>query len=104
MTPVLLYRGQPGTAAGTLATATTTTVVKQVVIANVTAVTATLTLSLVPSGGTAGVTNRLCSATPFPGNSITTIDLAQVMTAGDFLSALQGTAAALTLTISGVTF
>ncbi|MGB9866703.1 MAG: hypothetical protein ACPLPR_02190 [Bacillota bacterium] len=35
-------------------------------------------------------------------NGIVTIDLSQVMIAGDFLSAVQGTAGAITVTISGV--
>lgn len=103
--PLRLYQGQPGTSEATLYTvpAATTVIVKQVVAANVSAAAATISLSLVPSGGTAGATNRLLGAVSIPANSSLSLDLSQVMTAGDFLSASQGTAAAVTLTISGVT-
>jgi hypothetical protein len=104
MTPVRLYQGQPGTSEAMLgAAALVKTIVKQIVVANTTATAATLSLSLVPTGGTAGVTNRLMVTHPFAGNTVTTIDLAQVLNVGDFLSALQGTSGALTLTISGLT-
>lgn len=79
-------------------------IVKQVIVANVTAAAATLDLSLVPSGGTAGDGNRVVKGQSFPANSTTTLDVVQVLAAGDFLSLKQGTASALTVTISGVEF
>lgn len=102
--PLRLYQGQPATSEATLYTvpAATTVIVKQVVAANTSAAAATISLSLVPSGGAAGAANRLLGAVSIPANSSISLDLSQVMTAGDFLSGSQGTAAAVTLTISGV--
>lgn len=80
------------------------TIVKQIILANVTASAATISLSLVPSGSAAGDANRLYKDLSVPANSISTIDLSQVMGAGDFLSIKQGTASAVTTTISGVEF
>lgn len=80
----------------------TTTVVKQIVVANVTAADVTTSLSLVPSGGSAGVTNRLYEQTTIPAYSTVTFDLSQVMDTGDFISIKQGTASGVTTTISGV--
>lgn len=84
------------------APASTTTIVTQIVIANVTTTSATTSLSLVPSGGAAGDGNRLYKDMNVPANSITVIDLKQVMATGDFISVKQGTASACTTTISGV--
>ena len=104
-TPARLYQGQPGTSSATLYTvpSSTTVIVKQILVANTTSTAATLTLSLVPSGGTAGVTHHIASAVTVQGNALVTFDLAQVMTAADFLAGLQGTSGALTVTISGLT-
>ncbi len=84
------------------APALTTTIVTQIVVANVTTTAATTSLSLVPSGGAAGDGNRLYKNLMVPANSITVIDLKQVMATGDFISIQQGTASACTTTISGV--
>ncbi|HHV79101.1 MAG TPA: hypothetical protein GXX40_05745 [Firmicutes bacterium] len=102
--PARLYQGQPGTTETTVYTVPTgkTVILKQIVLANVTTLPAKVSVSLVPSGGTAGDGNRLCKDLSVPANSIVTIDLSQVMTAGDFLSAVQGTSGAITVTISGV--
>lgn len=80
----------------------TSAIVKQFVFANVTGSSATISVSLVPSGGSAGVTNRILEAVPLPANSITVVDLTQVMATGDFISIKQGTASAITTTVSGV--
>lgn len=82
----------------------TSAIIKEIVIANNTASAATLQISVVPSAGTAGDTNRIVNGVSFPANSISTIDLMIVMATGDFISIKQGTASALTCTISGVTF
>lgn len=104
---VRIYQGQPGTAEGTIYTVGTgNTHVKlhkmEVVMANTTANDSTVSLSLVPSGGVAGVTNRILPSVKVPANSVASIKFNQFMSVGDFLSALQGTAGAITLTISGV--
>lgn len=103
---VRLYQGQPGTSEQTLYTvpASTDAKVAEVVIANTTAGAATVSLSAVASGGTAGVTNRLLHNLSVAANSITVVDLSTYLTTGGFLSAAQGTAGAVTLTISGETY
>ena len=79
----------------------TTTVVKQVVATNTTDAQLTFSLSLVPSGGTAGVTNRIADEIPVAGNNVVVLDLYQILGTGDFLAGLVS-AAGLVLTISGV--
>lgn len=87
----------------TVFTATAPTLLKQVVVANVTATDATTSLSLVPTGGAAGVANRLYEQVTVPARSTLVFDFAQVMATGDFISVRQGTASACTTTCSGVT-
>jgi hypothetical protein len=84
--------------------AATSVIIKQVVVANVTATAAVTSLSLVASGGTAGVTNRIYEQVSIPANSTVVFDLAQVLATGGFISVKQGTASAITTTISGVEF
>lgn len=81
--------------------ASTTTVAKQVVATNTTDAQLTFSLSLVPSGGTAGVTNRIADEIPVTGNNTVILDLYQVLGVGDFLAGLVS-AAGVVLTISGV--
>jgi hypothetical protein len=101
-----LYEGQPTTSEATLATcpASTTWRADSVVLCNTTSTAATISLSRVPSGGTAGATNRFMSAFSVPANDTVTVDVKQYLNAGDFLSGLQGTSAAVTVTINGVVF
>jgi hypothetical protein len=103
-TPQKLYIGQPATTATTLYTApaSTKTIIKNIVICNTTSTAATLTVSLVPSGGSAGVTNRIMSTLNINANDTVSMDLSGVLATGDFISALQGTSGALTVNISGV--
>ena len=82
--------------------ASTSCIVKQIVTANVTGTAATTSVSLVASGGTAGVTNRILEQVSIPANSSITTDLSQVLATGGFISIKQGTASAVTSTISGV--
>lgn len=103
---VPLYRGQPGTSVATVYTVPASTDVKvaSIVLANTTAVSATVTLHAVPSGGSAGVANQVVPAIAVPGNSVTVIESSVYMAAGDFIAALQGTVSAVTVTISGETY
>lgn len=103
---VRLYGGQPGTSEATVYTVpgSTNAKVTEVIIANTAASAATVSLSAVPSGGTAGVANRLFASLSINGNSIVVMDMSVFMDTGDFLSALQGTSGAITLTISGETY
>lgn len=109
--PKRLYTGAPGTTITTLYTvpAATKVIVKQIIITNTTATNATISLYLVPNNagavGTAAVGNAIATAQIIPANSSVHLDLAQVLdAANDTVQALQGTASALTLVISGVTF
>jgi hypothetical protein len=98
-----LYQGQPGTSVATLYTVPASTDVKvtEVVLCNVTGADATVTLSAVPSGNTAGVTNRLVDTLPVAAHETAVISLSTYLTTGDFLAALQGTSGAVTVTVSG---
>lgn len=103
---ITLYQGQPGTTSATLYTVPAATSVKlaSIVVVNTTGAPATVTLEVVPSGGTAGATHRIVSGLSVAANATTVIDSAVYLSAGDFLAGLQGTAAALTVTISGETY
>jgi hypothetical protein len=112
-TPQRLYQGQPGTTEATLYTAPANTtnnpspgataILKAMLVCNTTAAAATLTLYVVPSGGTAGAANEIFDALSIAAGQTQSIDLEQYLEAGDFLAGLQGTASALTVTLSGVT-
>lgn len=101
-----LYRGQPGTTNTTLYTVPASTSVKlgSIVVCNTTSTAATLTLSVAATGGTAGATNQILSAYTIRPNDTITIDSSVYMDAAGFIAGLQGTAAALTVTISGETY
>lgn len=75
------------------------------VLCNTTGSAVTVSLSLVPSGGTAGVANRVMAAYSLPAGD--SLDLrgyvvGAKLNEGDFLSALAGTANAVTVVLSGV--
>lgn len=82
--------------------ASTTTIVKQIAVCNTTGVAANYSISIVPSGGTAGATNRIMAVQAIAANSTVYLDLTQVMATGGFISILQGTASSITVTASGV--
>lgn len=101
-----LYQGQPSTSVATVYTVPASTDVKvtSVVLCNTTATPATVTLSAVPSGGTAGVANRLLAGFTVAANDTVQADLHHFMTTGGFLAALQGTSGAITVSISGESY
>lgn len=103
-TPKKLYTGQPGTTATTLYTApaSTTTLIKNIILCNTTSSDANITISLVPSGGSAGTTNRIMSALTVKATDTVSMDLSGILATGDFISALQGTSSAITLHITGI--
>ena len=114
-TGIRMYQGQPGTVEGTAYTAPpyvsespyqagATALARRIIVCNPTAATATFTLYLVPTGDTAGVANVIFSAVEITAGQTQIFDLEQEMDPGDFLAVMAGTAAALTVTISGVTF
>lgn len=103
-TPKKFYTGQPGTSAGTLYTApaSTTAIIKNILICNTTGSAATVTLNFVASGGSAAASNQIMSSLEVAGNNTVAFDLSGVLSTGDFISALQGTSSAITLHITGV--
>jgi hypothetical protein len=109
---VQMYEGQPGTTATTLYTApaissnitgskTATAKITEIVVNNTTANTVTLTIGIVPSGGTLGATNEIMTAaTIVPGPQ--SLPFNTNMLPQSTIQALQNTSGAITLTISGV--
>lgn len=91
-----LYNGTPGTTSTTLYTvpASTTTIVKEILVCNTTSSPATITV-------TADATPILSGVT-VPANDILAVELSVVLETTDVLAALQGTAAALTVYASGI--
>lgn len=103
-TPKKLYIGQPGTTIATLYTApaSTTAIVKNIILSNTGSTSATVTVNFVPSGGTAAAANQVLSSYPVNAYDTITIDMAGVLETGDSLQALQDTSGAITVFISGV--
>lgn len=89
---------QPGTSTGVLYTvpASRRVVLKQVVLANTSAGAATVTLGI---GGTAAA-DQIVPAVSIPANTVETLDCSQVLEAAETIDGLQGTGAAITVTIS----
>ena len=81
-----------------------TGVIKEILLSNPTTTTATATVYMVPSGGTAGNSNAIVPAITIAGNSFITIPLSQVMTTGDTLKALASVGTTITMTVSGVEY
>lgn len=95
---------QLGTTASTIYTVVGTGVsvsVKQILVSNISANSANFSMHVVPSGGIAGSTNLMSPAVPIAPNSFITIDLDQVLTTGDFLSAFSNAGASLNVVVSG---
>ena len=103
---IRLYSGQPATSEGTLyaVPANTNAKVTEVIITNTSSGSATVSLSAVPSGGSAGAGNRLFANLSVDANSLVILDMSVFLDTGDFLSAVQATSGAITLTISGETY
>ena len=103
-TPKRFYINQPTTSATTLYTVTAgaSQIVKNILLNNTTASDATITLNIVPTGGSASTTNRLLSTYTVKANDTVAIDCSIVMNSTDFVSGLQGTSGAITVIISGV--
>jgi hypothetical protein len=82
---------------------TTTTMIKQFVVTNTSAsATATISISLVPVTQTAGTANRLFNSLSLAANETVLLDVSQVMTSGDFISAKSSASSTINVTISGV--
>jgi hypothetical protein len=79
-------------------------IIKGLVVCNTTGVSVALDVSLVASGGTAGPTNAVIAAATIPPYTTTVFTFDQVLATGGFVAMKASTAAALTLTLSGVEF
>lgn len=80
---------------------TTTTLVKQIIVTNTSASATVFFISLVPSGASVSTANRIFNSVSIASNETIILDVSQVMTSGDFLSA-RATLAGVNITVSGV--
>lgn len=99
-----LYQGQlTGTSETTAYTvgASTSAVILQIVVCNTTTSAAVFSMSIVPTGGSAGDTNRIFKSIIIPASDVRIYDVYLQLDAGDFLSAIQTTSGALTFTVNG---
>lgn len=84
--------------------ASTTAIVKTIIMTNTTASDATISVWHVPNGGSYGDSNALVDTLTIPANDFTQISTYVVMdTAGDTLQAEAGTASAITISVYGAT-
>ena len=93
-----------GTSASTLYTVTapaTSAVVKQLLIANYSASSATVTVNIVVLSGTAGNANTVVPAVAIGANSTITLDITQVINVGGFIAALASAGSSINIMISG---
>ena len=98
-----IYEGQPGTTDTLLYTAPAgaATIVRSIHVANTTGTAAAITLGLNAAAALVAA-NHFLSALSVPANSTYDWSGFQVVDASGTIRALQGTASALTMTISGV--
>jgi hypothetical protein len=98
-----LYEGQPTTSETTLYTTPAGREVNltEVIAVNTSGTAAVFSLSIVPSGGTAGATNRVLAGQSIAANTEQRFQFDEELSAGDFLSGIQTTGGAVTLTIGG---
>lgn len=82
------------------APAATATILANLLVSNTSASPITLFMSIVTAGGVPGNANRIIPGASIPGNTVQPFDLATVMAAGDFLTAL-ASAAGLSIYVSG---
>ena len=93
-----------GTSPSTLYTVpgSTITILKQVALCNTTTNNRTISLYLVPSGGTAGVGNAVLYDVSVDAKSTTFVNLSAVMATGDILQGLASVAASVSIHSFGV--
>jgi hypothetical protein len=106
-TPKQLAQAQPGTSYASLGytvPGATSTIVKEVVVCNTTGSAVVFDMSFVPSAGTAGVANNVCSQHQIGAYATVIYTFSTVMATGGFISCRAGTASALTVTASGIEF
>lgn len=105
-TPLRLGQAQPGVAYSNLyvVPVAKSAIVKGLVVCNTTGGSVALDVSLVASGGTAGVTNNVIAQHVIGPYATVMYTFDQVLATGGFVAMKASTAAALTLTLSGVEF
>jgi phosphoribosylaminoimidazole (AIR) synthetase len=97
--PVKLYEGVPTTSEATLYTAKAPVVLRAVLCSG-DATGGTISLSVVPSGGTAGATNRIAQAFPVAAAAVSNVlpqGVSYRLSKGDFISGLQSSGTHITL-------
>jgi hypothetical protein len=105
-TPVKLTQAVLTTSDVTLYTVpgATSIILKEIILTNTTAASATVSISIVPSAGSAGVSNRIFEQVAVPAfTSVIIGDVAEVMPTGEFISAKSSAATTITIRASGVT-
>jgi hypothetical protein len=78
------------------------TLVKQIIVANVTTAPVTASISFVPAAGSAGDSNRISKDISLVGNQVVVYDLSQVLNTGDFITVKASAGNSVVFTISGV--
>lgn len=77
-------------------------VIKEILIANTTNASATVTVNLVPSGGSPATSNEILCSLTIVGYSTLTFKCNQVLEVGDFIVAKSGSASVLNIVVSGI--
>jgi hypothetical protein len=95
---------QLGTAASSIYTVSgvgLTVAVRQLMVSNVSGSSVNFSMHVVPSGGIASASNLMSPAVPVAPNSFILIDLNQVLTNGDALSAFASAATSINVMVTG---
>lgn len=82
--------------------AVTTTVLKELVLTNITTATATVTVHVVPQGSSAGVANMVMNALPIAPNSFEPVSLGMMLNVGDFIVVLASANSSIVVHGSGI--
>lgn len=82
--------------------ATTTALIKQIIVTNTGGAATTFSISIVPYTNTAGTANRIFNNTNIGANDSVVLDVSQVLTSGDFISVKSAAGATINITVSGV--
>lgn len=93
--------GTSATTLYTVSTPATNATIKQILIANYSSSSASVTVYAVPGGGTASNSNVIVPAIPIAANSTITLDVTQVLPVNAFISAFASAGSSLNIMISG---
>ena len=98
-----IAQGQIGTTSTTIYTSTNNTAITVIFFCNTTASDATLSLNVVQSGGTSGVTNQIIKDLTIPAGDTYIMNAEKIVLANaDTIQAISGTASAITASVSYV--